>query len=137
MKQFEQTRHIKAPADKTFSVVSDTNRLEQWLPPQLHDKFMQATARAGRRYDIAEHARPDRNKKRLSWDDGNGDGYSGYVQVKDAGAECDVTIHIDAEQPTTPQAEVDRLFQQALQGLERQVVVGTGPAYPSRQPGRG
>lgn len=134
MKQFEQTRHIKAPAEKTFGVVSDMNKLEQWLPSQLHEKFLQATTRTGRRYDIAEHVRPDRNKKRLSWDDGNGD-YSGYVQVRDAGGECDVTIHIDAEQPTTQQAEVDQMFRQALQGLERQVV-GAGTAGTSRQPGR-
>lgn len=119
MKQFEQTRHIKAPADQTFSVMSDVNRLDQWLPQQLHEKFMQP-ARGGQRYDIADHVRPDRNRKRLSWE-GNGDGYQGYIQVKDAGRECDVTIHIEAERPTAQQAEVDRLFQQAFSGLERQV----------------
>ncbi|WP_412543031.1 hypothetical protein R8Z50_11265 [Longispora sp. K20-0274] len=78
--KFEMTQQINATAKKMFDAASDVQKLDKWIPPGLHQKLISDRSNAAE-FMISEHARRDEAKKRLTWNDGNGSGYKGWVQV--------------------------------------------------------
>ena len=121
--EFEKTLRINAPAEKIFVEASDAKKLAKWIPAKMHDQLIQ---NAGKRYDIAEHMRSDQSNKRVTWEDGNGNGYKGSLEIKPAGQESEVTIRVQSANPKALQDEVNKYLSQALSGLQKQVVSAGG-----------
>ena len=116
--KFEQTARINANAKKVFDAASDVQKLDKWIPPKLHEKLIEDNAG---NFMLAEHARPDQAKKRLTWNDGSPSGYKSWVQINEQGPASDVTIHVETPASNVTQAEIDKFLVQALGSLDKQV----------------
>jgi uncharacterized protein YndB with AHSA1/START domain len=130
MAEFEAERSMAAPADRVFAVVSDLDRLPEWLPAPVDvrssgDGEVHADVpERGVDADGTVRVRPE--QLRVEW--GHAPEYAGWLQVQHAdGERSSVLLHLSflGDQPEThggkPAAEVQRWADDALSRLEQLV----------------
>jgi uncharacterized protein YndB with AHSA1/START domain len=134
MAEFEAERGIPAAAERVFAVVSDLDRLPDWLPSPV---TVRPTSEGEVHADVPERGveaegtvqvQPD--QLRVEW--GHAPDYAGWLQVQHAEADrSTVLLHLSflGDQPEThggaPADEVRHWLDDALTRLER-VVTSTG-----------
>ena len=108
MHDFELSQDIDAPASAVWRVVSDPNRLPEWLPtttashPAGRDAVELQGESHGHDYDILGGFVTDDAARRLSWDSPRRSGYRGDLTVAEQPNGSRVTVRV-----TIPQAPAD------------------------------
>ena len=135
MAEFEAERGMQAPAEQVFAVVSDLDRLPEWLPDPVD---VHPTGDGEVHADVPERGvdaegtvsvRPE--QLRVEWGSERTPDYAGWLQVQHADpGHSSVTLHLSflGHQPETHSGseadEVRRWLDDALANLER-VVAGS------------
>ncbi|MBH1933166.1 SRPBCC family protein [Streptomyces sp. AV19] len=129
MSDFERTRTIAARPEAVFERACDLDRLERWLPGELHvhaDRPPVVTVHEDRTGDDAEAlVRPDRDRLRLEWGTSEDRRYTGWLQVAGgaAGSGSEVTVHLSfgpgSHRPVD--SVVEEALERSLERLEEQV----------------
>jgi uncharacterized protein YndB with AHSA1/START domain len=130
MAEFEAERGMPATAEQVFAVVSDLDRLPEWLPAPVD---VRPTGDGSVHADVPERGvdaegtvsvRPE--QLRVEW--AHAPEYAGWLQVEHAeGAHSTVLLHLSflGDQPEThggtPAGDVRRWLDDALASLERVV----------------
>jgi len=130
MAEFEAERGIPATAEQVFAVVSDLDRLPEWLPAPVD---VRSTGAGEVHADVPERGvdaegtvqvRPE--QLRVEW--AHAPAYAGWLQVEHAeGTRSTVLLHLSflGDQPEThggtPAADVRQWLDDALARLERVV----------------
>lgn len=130
MAEFEAERGIPATAERVFAVVSDLDRLPEWLPapvavrPAGEGEVHADVPSRGVDAEGTVRARPE--QLRLEW--AHAPEYAGWLQVEHAeGVHSRVVLHLSflGDQPETrggpPADDVRRWLDDALARLERAV----------------
>ena len=100
MGDFEQSRDIGAAPDVVWRLVSDPNRLADWVPtttasrPAGGDAVELVGESHGHDYDIRSGFVTDDAAKRLSWDSPRLSGYRGALVVADHAGGSRVTVSV-------------------------------------------
>jgi uncharacterized protein YndB with AHSA1/START domain len=100
MPDFEQSREIDAAPDAVWSLVSDPDRLADWVPtttasrPEGADAVHLQGESHGHDYDIRSGFVADSAARRLSWDSPRLSGYRGVLQVADHAGGSRVTVQV-------------------------------------------
>jgi uncharacterized protein YndB with AHSA1/START domain len=130
MAEFEAERGIPATAEQVFAVVSDMDRLPEWLPAPVDvrptgEGEVHADVPA-RGVDAEGTVRVRPEQLRVEW--AHAPQYAGWLQVEHAeGARSTVLLHLSflGDQPEThggtPAADVRQWLDDALASLERVV----------------
>lgn len=130
MTEFEAERGMPAPAERVFALVSDLDRLPEWMPDPVD---VRPTGDGEVHADVPERGvdaegtvrvRPE--QLRVEW--GHAPDYAGYLQVEHGeGDRSSVLLHLSflGDQPEThggaPADEVRQWLDDALSRLERLV----------------
>ena len=100
MADFEQTREIGAAPDAVWRLVSDPNRLAEWVPTTTVSRpegvgavHLQGESH-GHDYDINSGFVVDNAARRLSWDSPRLSGYQGTLHVADHAGGSRVTVQV-------------------------------------------
>ncbi|MEU1537143.1 SRPBCC family protein [Actinacidiphila glaucinigra] len=124
MSEFERSMNMTASADRVFDRAEDLDRIELWLPDELHVRAAEPPAvtvhddDTGR--DAAALFRADRAHRRLEWGTREDDRYAGWLQVDRTGERTsEVTIHLSFtdESVAPPEGVVDRALDDSLHRL--------------------
>jgi uncharacterized protein YndB with AHSA1/START domain len=130
MAEFEAERVVPATAEQVFAVVSDLDRLPEWLPDPVDvrptgDGEVHADV-PDRGVDATGTVRVRPEQLRVEW--GHAPEYAGWLQVEHSeGSRSTVVVHLSflGDQAEThgggPAADVRRWLDDALTGLERLV----------------
>ena len=100
MPDFEQSREIDAAPDAVWSLVSDPDRLADWVPtttasrPEGQDAVHLEGESHGHDYDIRSGFVADGAARRLSWDSPRLSGYRGALLVTDHPGGSRVTVQV-------------------------------------------
>ena len=100
MPDFEQSREIDAAPDAVWSLVSDPDRLADWVPtttasrPEGADAVHLEGESHGHDYDIRSGFVADGAARRLSWDSPRLSGYRGALLVADHPGGSRVTVQV-------------------------------------------
>ena len=100
MGDFEQSRDIGAAPDAVWRLVSDPNRLADWVPtttasrPEGEDAVHLQGESHGHDYDLRSGFVADAVARRLSWDSPRLSGYQGVLQVADHAGGSRVTVQV-------------------------------------------
>ncbi|MGI5254930.1 SRPBCC family protein [Actinacidiphila glaucinigra] len=124
MSEFERSMNMTASADRVFDRAEDLDRIESWLPGELHVRAAEPPAvtvhddDTGR--DAAALFRADRAHRRMEWGTREDDRYAGWLQVDRTGERTsEVTIHLSFadESIAPPEGVVDRALDDGLHRL--------------------
>ncbi|GAA0383642.1 SRPBCC family protein [Streptomyces luteireticuli] len=137
MSDFEHTRTIAARPEAVFEQACDLERLERWLPGELHVHADHppgpvVTVHEDRTGDDAEAlVRVEKDRRRLVWGTSEDRRYAGWLQVAAGdGGSSEVTVHLSFGPGS--HRPVDGVVEEALRGslerLEEQVRGGLGAA---------
>ena len=100
MTEFERSQDIDAAPEAVWRVVSDPDRLAEWLPtttasrPAGHDVVELVGESHGHDYDLRSGFVTDDAARRLSWDSPRLDGYRGELTVAEHPGGSHVTIRL-------------------------------------------
>jgi uncharacterized protein YndB with AHSA1/START domain len=100
MPDFEQSREIGAAPDVIWRLVSDPNRLAEWVPtttvsrPAGEDTVEVVGESHGHDYDLRSGFVADGAARRLSWDSPRLSGYGGALQVAEQAGGSRVTVQV-------------------------------------------
>ena len=100
MPDFEQSQEIDAAPDAVWSLVSDPDRLADWVPtttasrPEGADSVHLRGESHGHDYDIRSGFVADAGSRRLSWDSPRLSGYRGALLVADHPGGSRVTVQV-------------------------------------------
>src|SRR5690349_23814909 len=101
MQEFEKSKTVNANPDQVFEYVSDLNNLPQYLPTLRHaeqidgDRIRVEGQAAGKPYEETGFFRADRQRRRMEWGSDGESGYSGWLEVKEAGSGAsEVSVHL-------------------------------------------
>ncbi|MGV9771378.1 SRPBCC family protein [Streptosporangium sp. NPDC003464] len=132
MSEHERSRTMPAPAQTVFDHARDLDRLDHWLPQDLHvrpDILPAVTVHedsTGQDAHALMQADPD--QLRIEWgtrDDGR---YAGWLQVADSGTGAsEVTIHLSFfdDEHAPPGDDIDHTLDDSLQRLADEVRLHT------------
>jgi hypothetical protein len=132
MAEFELERQMPAAADRVFAIVSDLDRLDEWLPEAVR---VQPRGAGTLHADIPPRGtsgeglvRVRVEQRRVEWGSEDSPDYAGWLQVMHAGDdESSVLLHLSflGDQPETHGGhapdEVRRWLDEALTRLRRLV----------------
>ncbi|MFJ7423727.1 SRPBCC family protein [Streptomyces uncialis] len=128
MTEYERSRTMPALPEHVFDQAADVNRLDAWLPQDLHvaaDDLPTVTVHEDRTdEDTSATLRVQPERMRLEWGTREGTGYSGWLQVEGVGSGAsEVTVHLSfAEDSHDPgQDAVGAALDGSLRRLEEQV----------------
>jgi uncharacterized protein YndB with AHSA1/START domain len=100
MPEFEQSRQIDAAPDAVWRLVSDPDRLADWVPtttasrPEGQDAVHLRGESHGHDYDIRSGFVTDAAARRLSWDSPRLSGYRGTLRVAGHADGSQVTVQV-------------------------------------------
>jgi uncharacterized protein YndB with AHSA1/START domain len=100
MPDFEQSQEIGAAPDAVWRLVSDPNRLAEWVPtttvsrPEGEGAVHLQGESHGHDYDVNSGFVVDAAARRLSWDSPRLSGYRGMLQVADHADGSRVTVQV-------------------------------------------
>jgi uncharacterized protein YndB with AHSA1/START domain len=121
MGDFEQSRDIGAATDAVWRLVSDPNRLADWVPtttssrPAGGDAVELRGESHGHDYDIRGGFVTDDAAMRLSWDSPRLSGYKGTLEVADHAGRSRVTVRVTIpDVPARADEEINRGLRETL-----------------------
>jgi len=100
MPDFEQSQQIGAAPDAVWRLVSDPNRLAEWVPtttvsrPEGEDAVHLRGESHGHDYDLSSGFVADAAARRLSWDSPRLSGYRGTLLVAEHAGGSRVTVQV-------------------------------------------
>ena len=125
MGDFEQSRDIGAEPDAIWRLVSDPNRLADWVPtttasrPAGGDAVELQGESHGHDYDTRSGFVTDDAAKRLSWDSPRLSGYRGALVVADHAGGSRVTVSVTIpDVPARADEEINRGLQETLDRID-------------------
>ncbi|MER7134606.1 SRPBCC family protein [Streptosporangium saharense] len=128
MSEYERSRRIPASAELVFDRASDLDRIDSWLPTDLHvrpDDLPAVTVHEdGTGRDARALFQAERDQLRMEWGTRDDAGYAGWLQVAGISPdESEVTVHLSFfEEGHPPSGEhVDRALEESLAKLADQV----------------
>jgi uncharacterized protein YndB with AHSA1/START domain len=128
MSEFERSRRMPAPADQVFDAACDVDRLDRWLPGDLHVRAEEPPAVTVHEDATGEDARAllraERDQLRMEWGTRDVDRYAGWLQVAGIGDDSsDVTVHLSFfdEEHAPPEEAVGEALDESLERLAAQV----------------
>ncbi|GIH77832.1 SRPBCC family protein [Planobispora longispora] len=128
MSEYERSRTMTAPPDVVFDRASDVDRLDSWLPRDLHVQSEDLPAvtvhedATGR--DERGLFRAQRDQLRMEWGTRDDDRYAGWLQITTISDQAsEVTVHLSFfdEEHAPPADEVDHALEKSLERLAEQV----------------
>ncbi|TQM84128.1 polyketide cyclase/dehydrase/lipid transport protein [Saccharothrix saharensis] len=129
MAEYEHEQTIPVDARVVFDLARDVSAMEAWLPDGLQvepsgPERVTGRVSMGDEIDEAEgYLAADDEQRRLEWGDLEGGGYSGWLQVDDAGpGRSRVVLHLDVggEHPAAVGGEAHEITDEHLeQALNR------------------
>ena len=123
MGDFEQSRDVGATTDAVWHLVSDPNRLADWVPtttasrPAGEDAVRLQGESHGHDYDTRGGFVADDAAKRLSWDSPRHSGYRGTLVVADHAGGSRVTVRVTI--PDAPAQADEEIMQGLRETLDR------------------
>jgi uncharacterized protein YndB with AHSA1/START domain len=121
MPDFEQSREVGATPDAVWRLVSDPNRLADWVPtttasrPAGEDAVRLQGESHGHDYDTRGGFVADDAAKRLSWDSPRHSGYRGTLVVADHAGGSRVTVGVTIpDAPAQADEEIRRGLRETL-----------------------
>jgi uncharacterized protein YndB with AHSA1/START domain len=123
MGDFEQSREVSAAPDAVWRLVSDPNRLADWVPtttashPAGEDAVQLQGESHGHDYDIRGGFVADDAAKRLSWDSPRHSGYRGTLVVADHAGGSRVTVWVAI--PDAPARADEEILRGLRETLDR------------------
>ena len=128
MTDFERSQDIDAAPEAVWRVVSDPDRLAEWLPtttasrPAGHDAVELVGESHGHDYDLQSGFVADDAARRLSWDSPRLSGYRGVLTVTGHGAGSRVTVRVVIpDVPPEASAELARGLEETLDRIDQLV----------------
>jgi predicted DNA-binding protein (MmcQ/YjbR family)/uncharacterized protein YndB with AHSA1/START domain len=126
MPDFEESREMDAAPEVVWRLVSDPQRLAEWVPttrfsqPAGHDTVRLQGESHGHDYDIRGGFAADDATRRLSWDSPRHSGYQGVLTVTgdDAGSRVTVRVTIP-DLPPGADAELARGLTETLDRIDQ------------------
>jgi len=126
MTDFEQSREIDLAPGAVWALVSDPDRLADWVPtttasrPAGHDAVQLQGESHGHDYDLRGGFVADDDARRLVWDSPRQSGYRGSLTVADHDAGSRVTVQVTIPDiPATAHEEITRGLGEALDRISR------------------
>jgi uncharacterized protein YndB with AHSA1/START domain len=123
MAEVEQSRELDAPAEAVWRLVSDPERLAEWVPTMAASRSAgQGTVQLqgeshGHDYDTRGRFSLDAATRRLSWDSPRHPGYHGILTV--AGHDGGSTITVRVSVPDLPPTADEELARGTAEALDR------------------
>ena len=121
MPDFEQSREIDSAPDAVWRIVSDPDRLADWVPtttasrPEGDDAVHLQGESHGHGYDIRSGFVADAAARRLSWDSPRLSGYRGTLVVADHAGSSRVTVRVTIpDDLARADEEIDRGLRETL-----------------------
>jgi uncharacterized protein YndB with AHSA1/START domain len=121
MPDFEQSQDIGAAADAVWRLVSDPNRLADWVPtttasrPAGEDAVRLQGESHGHDYDTSGGFVTDDAAMRLSWDSPRHSGYGGVLVVAEHDGGSRVTVRVTIpDAPARADEEITRGLRETL-----------------------
>ncbi len=126
MPDFEESREVGAAPDAVWRLVSDPNRLAEWVPtttasrPVGEDSVRLQGESHGHDYDTRGGFVADDAAKRLSWDSPRHSGYRGSLVVAGHGGGSRVTVWVTIpDAPAQAEEEIMRGLRDTLDRIAR------------------
>lgn len=123
MADFEQSREINVAPGAVWALVSDPDRLAEWVPtaaasrPAGHDAVQLQGESHGHDYDLRGGFIADDDARRLVWDSPRESGYRGALTVADHDAGSRVTVQVTI--PDIPAAAHEEIMRGLRETLDR------------------
>ena len=125
MPDFEQSREIDVAPEAVWALVSDPDRLADWVPtaaasrPAGHDAVQLQGESHGHDYDLRGGFVADDDARRLVWDSPRQSGYRGSLTVAghDAGSRVTVQVTIP-DLPAAAHEEITRGLHETLDRID-------------------
>jgi uncharacterized protein YndB with AHSA1/START domain len=121
MADFEQSRDVGAAPDAVWRLVSDPNRLADWVPtatashPAGGDEVQLQGESHGHDYDTRGGFVADDAARRLSWDSPRLSGYKGALEVAELAGGSRVTVWVTIpDVPARADEEIARGLRETL-----------------------
>src|SRR5215469_16395117 len=121
MADFEQSQEIGVAPGAVWALVSDPDRLAEWVPtttasrPAGHDEVQLQGESHGHDYDLRGGFVADGDARRLVWDSPRESGYRGSLTVTDHDAGSRVTVQVTIpDLPAAAHEEITRGLHEAL-----------------------
>lgn len=135
MAEFEREQTIAADPRAVFDIARDVSAMEAWLPdgvqvePSGPERVTGHVSLGDEMEDAEGYLAADAEQRRLEWGDLEGNGYSGWLQVDEAGpGRSRVVLHLDVrgDHPEAAGGEAHEITDDYLaQALERLAVLVT------------
>ncbi len=126
MPDFEQSREVGAAPEAVWRLVSDPNRLAEWVPTTTashragEDAVQLQGESHGHDYDTRGGFVADAAAKRLSWDSPRHSGYRGTLVVADHADGSRVTVWVSIpDAPAQAEEEIVRGLGETLDRIAR------------------
>ncbi|MFF7725610.1 SRPBCC family protein [Streptomyces sp. NPDC008001] len=128
MSEYERSRTMPALPEHVFDQAGDVDRLESWMPPELHVRAGDLPAVTVHEDATGQDApalfRAEPEQMRLEWGTREDGSYAGWLQVAGIGSGAsEVTLHLSFfDEGHDPGAEtVHAALESSLERLEEQV----------------
>ncbi|MFI9583632.1 SRPBCC family protein [Streptomyces sp. NPDC052236] len=128
MTEYERSRTMPAPPEHVFDQAADVNRLDTWLPEELHvhaEELPAVTVHEDRTdEDTSALLRTRRDQMRIEWGTREQGSYTGWLQVAGLGSGAsEVTVHLSFFEESHDPGEqaVQESLDTSLRRLEEQV----------------
>lgn len=125
MPEFEQSREMNATPDAVWSLVSDPNRVAEWVPTTASshptgDESVQLRGEShGHNYDTRGGFVADAAARRLYWDSPRRKGYHGVLTVTGQGTGTRVTVRVRIpDVPPSADAEMSHGLTETLDRID-------------------
>lgn len=132
MSEHERSRTMPAPPQLVFDQARDLDRLDHWLPQDLHVRPDIMPAVTVHEDNTGQDARAlmqaDPDQLRIEWGTRDTGRYAGWLQVADSGTGAsEVTIHLSFfdNDHTPPDDEIDHTLEESLTRLAEEVRLRT------------
>jgi uncharacterized protein YndB with AHSA1/START domain len=126
MPEFEQSREMSATPDDVWRLVSDPNRVAEWVPTTASshrsgDESVQLRGEShGHNYDTRGGFVADAAARRLSWDSPRRKGYHGVLTVTGQGTGTRVTVRVTIpDVPASADAEMAHGLAETLDRIDQ------------------
>ncbi|MEV7012572.1 SRPBCC family protein [Streptosporangium sp. NPDC051022] len=128
MSEHERSRRIPAAPELVFDQASDLDRIDRWIPQDLHVRAEDPPAVTVHEDETGRDARAlfraERDQLRMEWGTRDDDRYAGWLQVAGISPqESEVTVHLSFFEEEHPPSDEDvaRALDESLKRLADQV----------------